>query len=94
MQYEDGFTLPPLDDVRKRTLRQDYVGISFAARMDFLRYHALEFCNAQREDFELLERMSSLTDRYVLSPQITYYVRHWRAALSPHRTRRMREIHL
>jgi hypothetical protein len=84
MQYEDGFVLPPLEDIERGALRPDYVGISYAIRMDFCRRHELAFDNSRREDYDLLNRMMNLTQHYRLSSRIAYFVRHWRPSLPPH----------
>lgn len=56
---------------------KNYVGISFSLRRELFEA-GFWFQPSQTEDFDMLEKISEARRRMVLSPHVTYYVRHVR----------------
>lgn len=71
MKYSNGKILPPPGDDR---LRFAAVGISFCYKNKF--ENLLFDNNRDGEDFDLLMKLKSLTDNYVITPEIFYKVEH------------------
>jgi glycosyltransferase involved in cell wall biosynthesis len=71
MKYEDGFVLPPFG---LNELKFSYVGISFCFKNKFNNL----FFNTNRngEDFDFLMKLKSLTENYIITPEVYYNVRH------------------
>lgn len=71
MKYINGLILPPQ---KSNTLDFAKVGISFCYKNKF---EGLLFdCNRDGEDFDFLMKLKNLTDKWVITPEIYYNVRH------------------
>jgi hypothetical protein len=71
MKYQNGFIVPPLSS---NNLFFGSVGISFCYKNKF--DNLLFDNNRDGEDFDFLMKLKSLTNKWVITPEILYNVRH------------------
>jgi len=71
MKYQNGFIVPPLSS---NNLFFGSVGISFCYKNKF--NNLLFDNNRDGEDFDFLMKLKSLTNKWVITPEILYNVRH------------------
>jgi len=71
MKYPNGLVLPPLDENKLIFSR---VGISFCYKNTL--GNVLFDSNRDGEDFDLLMKLKSLTNNWLIAPEIYYNVRH------------------
>jgi glycosyltransferase involved in cell wall biosynthesis len=73
MRYENNpsLVLPPPG---MNIIAQNFVGISFAVRNDFIKNAGIEFINSNSEDFNFLSSIISNNARLKISESVTYLV--------------------
>lgn len=70
MIHKNGYIVPPLDFTNE--IKFFKVGISFCYKNKFDNFYFEN--NRDGEDFDFLKRLQSLTDNYIITPEIFYYV--------------------
>jgi hypothetical protein len=68
-----GLILPP---VNLDIIKFGYVGISLSFKKGLLKYDLKFESNKDGEDYDFIKKLESITDKYKISEEIFYNVRH------------------